>query len=121
MFELRLDNNKTIPLKWGTWAMKRFCELENKSLLDLINILSSGSFELGTIVHIIQASAESGCKTLNQPIEFNDVIVCDWIDEVGGLSAKDGQLIEFIKFMQTSMVPETKETAEVTKDKGKKK
>jgi hypothetical protein len=40
---------------------------------------------------------------------------------VGGLSAKDGQLIEFIKFMQTSMVPETKETAEVTKDKGKKK
>ena len=28
---------------------------------------------------------------------------------------------DFIKFMQTSMVPETKETAEVTKDKGKKK
>ena len=121
MFELRLNNNKTIPLKWGTWAMKRFCELENKSLLDLINILSSGAFELGTIVHIIQASAESGFKTLNQPIEFNDVIVCDWIDEVGGLSAKDGQLIDFIKFMQTSMVPETKENAEVTKDKGKKK
>lgn len=121
MFELRLNNNNKIPLKWGTWAMKRFCELENKSLLELINILSSGSFELGTIVHIIQASAESGCKTLQKPIDFTDVEVCDWIDEVGGLSAKDGQLIDFIKFMQNSMVPETKENAEVTKEKGKKK
>ena len=117
MFELRLNNNKTIPLKWGTWAMKRFCELENKSLLDLINILSSGAFELGTIVHIIQASAESGCKTLNQPIEFNDVIVCDWIDEVGGLSAKDGQLVEFMRYMQDSMTPDLKPEKETDEKK----
>lgn len=121
MFELKTNNN-TISLKWGTWAMKRFCELENKSLLDLINILSSGAFELGTIVHIIQAAAESGCKTLNVPIQFDEVQVCDWIDEVGGLSSSEGQLIDFIKYMQTSMVPETKEKEVTTsKDKVKKK
>ena len=30
MFQLKTNNN-TIHLKWGTWAMKRFCELENKN------------------------------------------------------------------------------------------
>ena len=55
MFELRLNNN-TIPLQWGTWAMKRFCELENKSLMELIKVLSSGSFELKTIINIVLAS-----------------------------------------------------------------
>ncbi len=108
MYELK-TNNKVISLQWGTWAMKRFCELENKTLVDLINILSSGSFELSTIINIIRASAESGCKTNKSPIDFEEFEVCEWIDEVGGLSAKDGQLIEFIKYMQNSMNPETKD------------
>ena len=120
MFELKTNNN-TIPLKWGTWAMKRFCELEDKNLMQLIEVLSGGIYDLDTIVHIVQAAAESGYKSLKKPIDFTEFEVCEWIDEVGGLSAKDGQLIDFIKFMQTSMVPETKENAEVTKDKGKKK
>lgn len=108
MYELKTKNN-TIHLQWGTWAMKRFCELENKTLLELINILSSGSFELSTIINIVRASAESGCKTNKLPIEFGEFEVCEWIDEVGGLSAKDGQLIQFIKYMQDSMTPEVKD------------
>lgn len=108
MYELKTNNN-SIPLQWGTWAMKRFCELENKTLVDLINILSSGSFELSTIINIVRASAESGHKTNKLPIEFGEFEVCEWIDEVGGLTAKDGQLIDFIKYMQNSMAPEIKD------------
>jgi len=85
MYELKTDNN-TIHLKWGTWAMKRFCELENKNLMQLIEVLSGGVYDLDTIVHN----------------------VCEWIDQVGGLSAKDGQLVEFMRYMQDSMTPDLK-------------
>jgi len=108
MYELKLKET-TIPLRWGTWAMKRFCELEKKNLMELINVLSSGVYEMDTIVHIVQASAESGYKSLKKPIDFEEFDVCDWIDKVGGLTAKDGQLVEFMKYMQNSMVPELKE------------
>lgn len=109
MFELKLKET-TIPLRWGTWAMKRFCELEKKNLMELINVLSSGVYDLDTIVHIVQASAESGYKSLKKPIDFEEFDICNWIDEVGGLTAKDGQLVEFMKYMQDSMVPELKES-----------
>jgi hypothetical protein len=107
MFELRLNNN-TIPLQWGTWAMKRFCELEDKTLMELISVLSSGSFELKTIINIVIASAESGYKTIKKPIDFDEFDVCNWIDEVGGLSSKKGQLVEYMKYMQDSMTPDLK-------------
>lgn len=116
MFELKLETT-TIPLRWGTWAMKRFCELENKTLMELINVLSSGVYNLDTIVHIVQASAESGYKSLKKPIDFEEYEICDWIDEVGGLTAKDGQLVEFMKYMQNSMVPELKEDKSTSQKK----
>jgi hypothetical protein len=108
MYELKLKET-TIPLRWGTWAMKRFCELENKTLMELINVLSSGVYNLDTIVHIVQSAAESGYKSLKRPVNFEEFDVCNWIDEVGGLTAKDGQLVEFMKYMQNSMVPDLKD------------
>lgn len=117
MFELRLNNNTTIPLKWGTWAMKRFCELENKTLVELITVLSSGNYDLKTIVNIISAAAESGYKSLQKPIDFDEYMVCEWIDEVGGLSAKEGQLIAFMKYMQDSMTPDLPESKKEAKKK----
>jgi hypothetical protein len=116
MFELKTDNN-TIYLKWGTWAMKRFCELENKNLMQLIEVLSGGIYDLDTIVHIVQAAAESGYKSLKKPIDFDEFDVCEWIDQVGGLSAKDGQLVEFMKYMQDSMTPDLKPDNETDEKK----
>lgn len=110
MYELKLKTT-TIPLRWGTWAMKRFCELENKTLMELIKVLSSGEYNLDTVVHIVQASAESGYKSLKKPVDFEEFDVCDWIDEVGGLTAKEGQLVEFMKYMQNSMVPDLKSSS----------
>ncbi len=81
MYELKTNNN-TIHLKWGTWAMKRFCELENKNLMQLIEVLSGGVYDLDTIVHIVQAAAESGYKSLKKPIDFDEFDVCEWIDQV---------------------------------------
>jgi len=114
MFKLVLKD-RTLDLKWGTWAMKRFCELEGKNLMEMINVLSSGEFDLKTIVSIIQAAAECGCKTTKQPIDFGEFEVCEWIDEAGGLSAKDTQIIAFINYMQKAMTPDLKQ--EVSEEK----
>jgi hypothetical protein len=43
--------------------------------------------------------------------------VCEWIDQVGGLSAKDGQLVEFMKYMQDSMTPDLKPEKETDEKK----
>ncbi len=85
--------------------------------MELINVLSSGNYDLSTIVNIITSAAESGYKSLQKPIDFDEYKVCEWIDEVGGLSAKEGQLIEFMKYMQDSMTPDLKDNKKEAKKK----
>ena len=57
----------------------------------------------------MQSAAEAGCKTNKQPIEFGEFEVCEWIDEAGGLSSKDSQIVSFINYMQSSMTPDIKQ------------
>ena len=53
----------------------------------------------------------------SQIIDFDEFDVCNWIDEAGGLSAKDGQLVEFMKYMQNSMTPDVKKDKKDSKKK----
>ena len=117
MFELKLKD-KTIPLKWGTWSMKRFTEIQGKDLNEYFNLLSENKFTLNDIVCLLQAAAEYGCKKSNLPIDFGEMEICEWIDEVGGLKGK--QLEEFFTYMIDTVVSNVTEKDE-DKKKAKKK
>jgi hypothetical protein len=103
MFELRL-NNKTISLKWGTWAMREFCIENNIGIDKYFELLGKTQFDLNLVVKMIYIGYKSACASNKQPIEYDEVDVCDWIDELGGLFKTEGQFIEYVKYIVENTV-----------------
>ena len=100
MFELKLQN-KTIPLKWGTWAMRRACELAGEDgkplpLQDFFDSLLGSSYDFRKIAIFLQAAAESANRG---PVEYTEHDYGDWLDECGGILAQEGQIIDFFNYV----------------------
>ena len=98
MFELRL-NNKTILLNWGTLAMRLFTTKNNTDISGYFDLMAKAGTDINTLVSLVLCGYESACIKNNQPIEYNENDVCDWIDEIGGVFKTEGQLVNFIKFI----------------------
>lgn len=119
MFELRL-NNKTIQLKWGTWAMREFCIENNIGIDKYFELLGKTQFDLNLVVKMIYIGYKSACVSNKQPIEFTEVDVCDWIDELGGLFKTEGQFIEYVKYIVENTVTAVQGTSKEEKKKSNK-
>jgi hypothetical protein len=103
MYELKL-NNKTIHLKWGTWAMREFCAVNNIGIDKYFELLGKTQYDLDVVVKMVYIGYKSGCVSNKQPVEYTEDDVCDWIDELGGLFNTEGQFIEYIKYIITNTV-----------------
>ena len=103
MFNLNV-NNKTIPLKWGTWAMREFCVERGITIDKYFELLSKSQFDLDLVVKMFYIGYKSACISNKQPIEYTEVEVCDWIDELGGIYQPQGQFFEFIKYIVSQTV-----------------
>lgn len=103
MFQLNL-NNKTISLKWGTWAMREFCVERGITIDKYFELLSKSQFDLDLVVKMFYIGYKSACISNKQPIEYTEVEVCDWIDELGGIYQPEGQFFEFIKYIVSQTV-----------------
>lgn len=108
MFEFKLKD-KTIPLKWGTWSMKRFCEIKNITINDFFDIIGSGNIQLTDVIAMIQAAAEHGVKGA---VKFTEFEVCEWIDADGGLLNPYGQIKGFFTFIAQSHLVDVKQDEE---------
>ena len=100
MFELKLQN-KTISLKWGTWAMRRACELAGEDgkplpLQDFFDSLLGSSYDFRKIAIFLQSAAESANRG---PVEYTEHDYGDWLDECGGILAQEGQIIDFFNYV----------------------
>lgn len=114
--QLKLPNGKTIDLKWGTWAMKRTCELRGMSLMELLTTLEKGSFDLSFIIAILQSCAEyPQYKAAGKHIEISDIEVCEWIDECGGIGSE--QIQQVFQMMFKSMIAESSMKVKATSKK----
>jgi hypothetical protein len=103
MFDLKINNN-TIPLKWGTWSMREFC-LEREITIDkYFELLGKSQFDLDLVVKMFYIGYKSACISNKQPIEYTEIEVCDWIDELGGIYQPEGQFFEFIKYVVSQTV-----------------
>lgn len=116
MFQLNV-NNKTIPLKWGTWAMREFC-IEREITIDkYFELLGKSQFDLDLVVKMFYIGYKSACISNKQPIEYTEIDVCDWIDELGGIYNQEGQFFEFIKYIVSQTVTTVQGTAKVEEKK----
>lgn len=107
-FKLKLEEGE-IMLEWGTFAMHRFCQLcGNLPLSGLLSIYDSNTFSLQHVINMIRAAAESATEGL----EVTERTAARWIDEGGGLTDSQSQVLAFIRFTNGQTVPETTEQPE---------
>ena len=60
MYKLEL-NNKTIDLKWGTWAMREFCKDKGIAIDQYFEIIGGKVLDLDTIIKLVYAGYKSAC------------------------------------------------------------
>ena len=89
-YELKLSDGKTIPMRFCTWSLKRFCQLQGIGPSDIGEALS-GQTSLDAIVNLLRAAAEYPLYKEGITPDFTDMVVCDWIDDMGGMSGKQFQ------------------------------
>ena len=103
MFELKL-NDKTIQLKWGTWAMREFCTTRNITIDKYFEVLGNTQLDIDIIVKLIHIGYLSACVSKKQDVEYTETDVCDWIDEIGSIFTAEGQVIDYIKYIVQNTV-----------------
>ena len=86
-FELTLSDGKKIPMRFCTWSLKRFCQLQGIGPSEIGEALS-GQSSLDAIINLLKAAAEYPLYSQGITPNFTDIEVCDWVDDMGGMASK---------------------------------
>jgi hypothetical protein len=89
-YELTLSDGTKVPLRFCTWSLKRFCQLQGIGPSEIGEALS-GDNTLDAIVNLIKAAAEYPLYKEGITPHFTDLDVCDWIDDMGGVASPKTQ------------------------------
>ena len=88
--ELILSDGKKIPMRFCTWSLKRFCQLQGIGPAEIGEALS-GSTSLDAVVNLVKSAAEYPLYSQGITPSFTELEVCDWIDDIGGMGSKKFQ------------------------------
>jgi hypothetical protein len=110
MFQLKV-NNKTINLKWGTWSMREFCTEQNITIDKYFELLGNTHLNLDIIVKMFYIGYKSACISNKEAVEYTELDICDWIDDLGGIFNSEGQFIEYVKYIVSQTVTTVQGTA----------
>lgn len=86
-FELTLSDGKKIPMRFCTWSLKRFCQLQGIGPSDIGSVLS-GKDSLDAIINLLKSAAEYPLYSQGITPDFTEIQVCDWIDDIGGMGGQ---------------------------------
>jgi hypothetical protein len=102
MFQLKLKNN-TIHLKWGTWAMREFCQTYDITLEKYFETLASTQKDVDKVVKIFFIGYKSACNSNKEEVLYTENDVCDWIDEVGSVFQSEGPVVDYFKYILSTI------------------
>jgi hypothetical protein len=85
-FELTLSDGKKIPMRFCTWSLKRFCQLQGIGPSEIGEALS-GQTSLDAIINLLKAAAEYPLYSQGITPTFTEIEVCDWVDDMGGMGS----------------------------------
>ena len=91
-YELTLSEGKKIPLRFCTWSLKRFCQLQGIGPTE-IGEAFSGPKTLDALVNLLKSAAEYPIYKEGITPTFTDLDVCDWVDDIGGIGSNKFQEI----------------------------
>ena len=83
---LSLSDGKVIPLRFCTWSLKRYSKLQGIGPTQIGDALS-GEDALDAIINLVRSAAEYPFYKEGKTPDFKEVDVCDWIDDMGGISS----------------------------------
>lgn len=90
-----------VTLLWNNWAMHRFCELNGgMPISQMLEIYSSEKLTFKHVITMLQAASDSAGKVINER-EASELI-----DAGGGLQFSGSQILSFIQYTMTNMLPE---------------
>jgi hypothetical protein len=89
-YELELSSGEKVQLRFCTWSLKRFCQLQKIGPADIGDALN-GPDSLDAIANLLRAAAEYPLYKEGITPKFTDLDACDWIDDMGGISGKKFQ------------------------------
>ena len=91
-YELTLSDGTKIPMRFCTWSLKRFCQLQGIGPSEIGEALS-GSSQLDAMTNLIKAAAEYPLYKEGITPKISELDVCDWIDDIGGIASEKFQNI----------------------------
>lgn len=89
-YELSLSDGTKIPMRFCTWSLKRFCQLQEIGPSEIGEALS-GDKSLDAITNLLRAAAEYPLYKEGITPKFTDIDTCDWIDDMGGIGGNKFQ------------------------------
>lgn len=89
-YELILSDGSKIPMRFCTWSLKRFCQLQGIGPSEIGDALS-GDNSLEAITNLLLAAAEYPLVKEGIAPSFTEIDVCDWLDDLGGVAGKKFQ------------------------------
>lgn len=113
-FELTLSDGKKIPMRFCTWSLKRFCQLQKIGPSDIGDALS-GETSLDAIVNLMKSAAEYPLYKEGITPNFTEFEVCEWIDDMGGMSSQ--KLQDVMAALADSMTSGIEDTTKKTSKK----
>jgi hypothetical protein len=119
MFELKLKNN-TIHLKWGTWAMREFCQTYQVTLEKYFEMLGETQKDIDKIIKIFYIGYKSACISKKEEIIYSEEDICEWIDEIGSIYVSDGQVVEYFKYILSTINVNVTDVKDTEKKKASK-
>lgn len=100
-YELTLSNGEKIPMRFCTWSLKRFCQLQGIGPSEIGEALS-GNNTLDAIVNLLKSAAEYPLYAQGITPTYTELNVCDWIDDMGGVTSP--KLQDIFKALSDSMI-----------------
>ena len=118
-FEVSLSDGTKIPMRFCTWSLKRFCQLQGIGPSEIGEALS-GASSLDAISNLFRAAAEYPLYKEGITPSFTDLDTCDWIDDMGGIGGKKFQDVMAALTESLNSGLEEKPTKKANKDAVKK-
>lgn len=113
MFEFKRKDGSVSQLGWGTWAMKKYCDLRKFTIQQYFDWLGQdGGIPILDIPLILKVALDFGAQGKKEHTEFEAALL---IDEDGGVLAQGGQVAEFFKWIVNSHTVNATEQAEEKK------
>lgn len=78
-FEVILTDGTVHTGKLGTWALARFGQKRKIGLSAIGTLLGEG--QIMDMLDLVVCSVECKVRETGKPMTFNDIILCQWIDD----------------------------------------